>query len=111
MTEELYEKLYRSLEAMNLPIVIHALVEDTPDKILVKHHKQSPDTAEGYAIVNHWYKLERKAEKIIVANGATGHCKCGSCGGLIGAWDNYCRHCGAKLEPEDPHLMRGGADE
>jgi len=51
-------------------------------------------------IVDYWYVPERKAKRIIVANGATGHCKCGACGGLIGAWDNYCRHCGARLEVE-----------
>jgi hypothetical protein len=47
---------------------------------------------------NYWYVPERKAKRIIVANGATGHCNCSACGELIGAWDNYCRHCGAKLE-------------
>lgn len=50
------------------------------------------------------------AKRIIVANGATGHCRCSACSGLIGVWDKYCKHCGAKLEPEDPHLMSGGAD-
>ena len=45
-------------------------------------------------------RAERHAKRIIVANGATGHCKCGACGGLIGAWDNYCKHCGARLEVE-----------
>jgi hypothetical protein len=53
----------------------------------------------------------RHAKRIIVANGATGHCNCSLCGGLIGIQDLYCKHCGARLEPEDPHLMRGGADE
>lgn len=40
----------------------------------------------------------KTAKRVIVANGATGHCKCSACGDLIGVWDNYCRHCGAKLE-------------
>ena len=40
----------------------------------------------------------KTAKRVIVANGATGHCKCSACGGLIGAWDNYCKHCGARLE-------------
>jgi len=99
MTEELHEKPYRSLEAMKLPVVIHTLAEEIPDKILVRHHKQMiDDIIYGHAIVDYWYKPECKAKRIIVANGATGHCKCGLCGGLIGVWDNYCRHCGAKLE-------------
>jgi hypothetical protein len=42
----------------------------------------------------------KTAKRIIVANGATGHCKCSACGGLIGVWDNYCKHCGARLEVE-----------
>lgn len=42
----------------------------------------------------------KTAKRVIVANGATGHCRCSACSGLIGAWDNYCRHCGAKLEAE-----------
>jgi hypothetical protein len=53
----------------------------------------------------------KTAKRVIVANGATGHCNCSLCCGLIGIQDLYCKHCGAKLEPEDPHLMRGGADE
>jgi hypothetical protein len=40
----------------------------------------------------------KTAKRVIVANGATGHCKCSACGGLIGAWDNYCKHCGVRLE-------------
>ena len=40
----------------------------------------------------------KTAKRVIVANGATGHCRCSACSGLIGVWDNYCRHCGAKLE-------------
>jgi hypothetical protein len=42
----------------------------------------------------------KTAKRVIVANGATGHCNCSLCGGLIGIQDNYCRHCGAKLEVE-----------
>ena len=42
----------------------------------------------------------RHAKRIIVANGATGHCNCEACGGLIGIQDLYCKHCGAKLEFE-----------
>ncbi len=53
----------------------------------------TPEQAIAATVGNH-------AKRIIVANGATGHCKCGSCGGLIGAWDNYCKHCGARLEVE-----------
>ena len=40
----------------------------------------------------------KTAKRVIVANGATGHCRCSACSGLIGVWDNYCRHCGARLE-------------
>jgi hypothetical protein len=84
-----------------------------PERILMREDGWAGEnwSAEPRHTEDYWYVPERRSEKVIVANGATGHCKCGSCGGLIGAWDNYCRHCGAKLEPEDPHLMRGGADE
>ena len=40
----------------------------------------------------------KTAKRVIVANGATGHCRCSACSGLIGVLDNYCKHCGAKLE-------------
>lgn len=40
----------------------------------------------------------KTAKRVIVANGATGHCNCGACDGLIGIQDLYCKHCGAKLE-------------
>lgn len=53
----------------------------------------SPEQAIEATVGNH-------AKRIIVANGATGHCNCSSCGELIGTWDNYCKHCGAKLEVE-----------
>lgn len=42
----------------------------------------------------------KTAKRVIVANGATGHCNCSLCGGLIGIQDLYCKHCGAKLEVE-----------
>ena len=31
---------------------------------------------------------------------ATGFCTCGNCGEPIDPWDDWCRHCGAKLEDE-----------
>ena len=42
----------------------------------------------------------KTAKRVIVANGATGHCRCSACSGLIGIQDLYCKHCGAKLEVE-----------
>ena len=49
-------------------------------------------------VIEAWNRrAERKAKRIIVANGATGHCNCSACGGLIGIQDLYCKHCGAKL--------------
>ena len=88
-----------SKDELKRPVVIHTLAEEIPDKILVRHHKRMiDDIIYGLSIVDYWYKPERHAKRIIVANGATGHCKCSACGGLIGAWDAYCKHCGARLE-------------
>jgi hypothetical protein len=42
----------------------------------------------------------KTAKRVIVANGATGHCNCSLCCGLIGIQDLYCKHCGARLEVE-----------
>ncbi len=44
----------------------------------------------------------RTARRVIVSDPstdcATGHCECGGCGGGIDPWDEWCRHCGARLE-------------
>ncbi len=34
---------------------------------------------------------------ICVSNGVTGHCECEACGKSIDPWDDYCRHCGARI--------------
>ena len=73
---------------------------DFPDADEFEKPRLSNEIAKERAIELWNRRAERHAEKVIVANGATGHCKCGACGGLIGAWDNYCRHCGARLEVE-----------
>lgn len=44
------------------------------------------------------YRAVTWAAHMVVSNGATGHCSCGSCGDAIDPWDNYCKHCGAVLE-------------
>lgn len=31
---------------------------------------------------------------------ATGLCTCGACGEPIDPWDDWCRHCGARMEDE-----------
>lgn len=45
---------------------------------------------------------QRTARRVIVSNAgtdhATGRTACGACGGAIGPWDAWCRHCGARLE-------------
>ena len=47
---------------------------------------------------------QRTAKRVIVSNAdtdhATGHCECSACGGAIDPWDEWCRHCGAKLEED-----------
>ena len=40
----------------------------------------------------------RRAKRVIVSNGVTGHCTCEACGRAIDVHDRYCRHCGAELE-------------
>jgi hypothetical protein len=79
----------------------HDTYHELPDKILMREDGwYCAYKFDGEPIVDYWYVPELKAKRIIVANGATGHCKCGACGGLIGVWDNYCKHCGARLEVE-----------
>jgi hypothetical protein len=47
---------------------------------------------------------QRTAKRVIVSNAdtdhATGHCECGACGGAIDPWDEWCRHCGARMEED-----------
>jgi hypothetical protein len=44
------------------------------------------------------YVPERTATHMIVNNGITGHSACTGCGKAIDPWDEWCRHCGARLE-------------
>jgi uncharacterized OB-fold protein len=45
-----------------------------------------------------YYVPERTATHMIVNHGVTGHSACTGCGKAIDPWDEYCRHCGARLE-------------
>lgn len=55
-----------------------------------------------HMLANAEHRLARTAPRVIVSDPATdcatGHCECGACGGAIDMWDNYCKHCGARLE-------------
>lgn len=47
---------------------------------------------------------QRTAKRVVASNAdtdhATGRTACGACGGAIGLFDTYCRHCGTKLEED-----------
>ena len=53
----------------------------------------STDDVKRYAVeVLHRFEPDEETDC------ATGFCTCGNCGNEIDPWDDWCRHCGARME-------------
>ena len=62
---------------------------------LTVHHLTPEQAIE--ATIGRYVVAQRVITSDPSTDGATGRCECGVCKGAINPWDNWCRHCGARL--------------